>query len=107
MSDRTSIKEWFSVSELAAAGLPGLRSSEKSLDNYARNHWRGNPALARVVQGKTKPVWQYHISLLPQEAQWRLNADIVADTSWKEAQTRKNQLWARLQCPFEGAESRL
>ncbi|MCT7667649.1 transposase domain-containing protein [Shinella kummerowiae] len=88
------MKGWFTVAELAAAALPDLPQSEKSLDKHARANWRGNSQLARRVPGKTKPVWQYHISLLPQAAQWRFR-DAPADATWDEARARKNLLWSR------------
>lgn len=88
------MKEWFTVAELAAAALPGLPPSEKSLDNHARANWRGSEQHARRVAGKTKPVWQYHIALLPDAAQWRLR-QAPAEASWDEARARKNLLWSR------------
>lgn len=87
------MKEWFTVADLAAANLPDLPPAEKSLDNYARANWRGRLDCVRRSQGKTKPVWEYHISLLPPAAQWRLKQ--APDTSWEEARARKNLLWSR------------
>lgn len=88
------MKEWFTIAELAAARLPGLPPSEKSLDNHARANWRGSEQHARRVSGKTKPVWKYHIALLPAQAQWRLRQQPTA-ASWEEARARKNLLWSR------------
>ncbi len=62
------MKEWFSIAELAEAHLPGLPSTYKSLENHGRAYWRKNSELSRKVGGKTKPVWEYHISLLPEGA---------------------------------------
>ncbi|AGF75824.1 transposase domain-containing protein [Bartonella vinsonii] len=62
------MKEWFSIAELAEAALPGLPSTYKSLENHGRAYWRKNSELSRKVGGKTKPVWEYHISLLPEGA---------------------------------------
>lgn len=88
------MKEWFSISELAAHALPDLPASEKSLDNHARKMWRDRHSLCRRVPGKTKPVWEYHITLLPQSAQVRLAMILDATgTDWKAAQQRKNDLW--------------
>ena len=66
------MKEWLTITEISDLNLPSLPRSEKSLDNYARAKWRGNDDKARKVPGKTKPVWQYHISLLPDAARERL-----------------------------------
>lgn len=66
------MNEWFTLAELHALKLPGLPKGEGSLDNYARANWRGNPETSRKVGGKTKPAWQYHISLLPSPARSRL-----------------------------------
>lgn len=65
-------KEFFSAAELAEANLPGLPRDASDIDKLARANWRANEKLARRVPGKTKPVWEYHYSLLPQAAQTRL-----------------------------------
>ncbi|UWU13247.1 Mu transposase C-terminal domain-containing protein [Rhizobium sullae] len=91
------MKEFFTVAELAAANLPDLPRAEKSLDNFARARWRGDDQLARKAPGKTKPVWEYHYSLLPPSAQTRLV--IVHDTPANDrddaSAVRKAALWAR------------
>jgi putative transposase len=66
------VKEFYSVAELAEANLPGLPRDASSIDKIARARWRGDERLARRVPGKTKPIWEYHYSLLPQTAQTRL-----------------------------------
>lgn len=66
------MKQYYTIAELIASNLPDLPRTEKSLDNLARTKWRGDEAMARRVAGKTKPVWEYHYSLLPQTAQTRL-----------------------------------
>ncbi|SEH22569.1 transposase domain-containing protein [Rhizobium sp. NFR12] len=66
------MKQFYSIAELASANLPDLPRTEKSLDNLARSSWRADPNTARRVPGKTKPVWEYHFSLLPSAAQMRL-----------------------------------
>lgn len=91
------MKEWLTLSEIHALNLPGLPRAEGSLDNLARANWRGNPATARKVAGKTKPVWQYHISLLPEETRRRLTLVHSApanDDRDLEAERRK-ALWDR------------
>ncbi len=66
------MKDWYTVAELHALQLPGLPKGEGSLDNYARANWRGNAETSQKVGGKTKPSWQYHVSLLPDAARNRL-----------------------------------
>ncbi|MBP1844787.1 transposase InsO family protein [Rhizobium petrolearium] len=66
------MKEFFTVAELASANLPDLPRDASSLDKLARARWRGDERLAKRVPGKTKPVWVYHLSLLPKTAQNRL-----------------------------------
>ncbi|CDZ61466.1 Bacteriophage transposase [Neorhizobium galegae bv. orientalis] len=93
------MKQFYSISELVAANLPDLPRTEKSLDNLARAKWRGNDATARRVPGKTKPVWEYHISLLPQAAQTRLlivhSAPANDDRNLKAE--KKAALWKRFE----------
>ncbi len=93
------MSEWFSIAEIAAFRLPDLPPAEKSLDNLARTKWRHNSSLARQVPGKTKPVWQYHVSLLPPAARARLAIILFStgEAGWQEARRRKNQLWARFE----------
>lgn len=91
------MNEWLTIAEIAALNLPSLPRSEKSLDNHARAHWRGNPDTARKVAGKTKPVWQYHVSLLPDAARSRLalvHSAPANDDRDMEAERRK-ALWDR------------
>uniref|UniRef100_UPI0035D02902 DNA-binding protein n=1 Tax=Bartonella sp. TT119HLJHH TaxID=3243579 RepID=UPI0035D02902 len=62
------MKEWFTIAELAEAALPGLPKTKIGLNNLALKKWRLNTQLFRQTLGKTKPVWKYHISLLPEGA---------------------------------------
>ena len=91
------MKQFYTIADLIAANLPDLPRTEKSLDNLARTKWRGNETTARRVAGKTKPVWEYHYSLLPQSAQTRLlmvhSAPANDDLDLK-AEKRK-AMWAR------------
>lgn len=93
------MKQFFTLAELAALNLPGLPPSEKSLDNYARQHWRADQSLAHRVAGKTKPVWHYHFSLLPREAQNRLLVvhSAPANDDIDAAAEKKKALWARFE----------
>lgn len=91
------MKQFYTIAELIAANLPDLPRTEKSLDNLARAKWRGNEATARRVKGKTKPVWEYHVSLLPQSAQTRLlivHSAPANDDKDLKAQEKK-ALWQR------------
>lgn len=90
-----SVKEFFSIAELAAANLPGLPRDVSALDKVARTTWRGDERLARRVPGKTKPIWEYHYSLLPQAAQTRLLVVHMAPANDDRDQKRerKAKLW--------------
>ena len=90
-----AIKEFYSVAELAAANLPGLPRDVSSIDRLARANWRANEMLARRVPGKTKPVWEYHYSLLPQVAQTRLLTVHMAPANDDRdiAQEKRAELW--------------
>jgi len=90
------MKEWFTLAELEKENLPGLPSSYKSLDNYARANWNSNKTAARRIEGKTKPVWQYHFSLLPSAAQARLMVIHGGFGTAKETDDSKSKaLWHR------------
>lgn len=94
------MKEWYSVAELSASNLPELPRTEKSLDNFVRNKgWRDNAACARRVAGRTKPFWEYHLSLLPTAAQLRLQLiQQVPPSAESQALTaRKKRLWERFE----------
>ncbi|WP_455466205.1 transposase domain-containing protein [Bartonella sp. B39] len=62
------MKEWFSIAELAALALPELPKTKVGLNNLALKKWRLNTQLFRQILGKTKPVWEYHVSLLPERS---------------------------------------
>lgn len=64
--------EWFTTPYLSKATLSGL-PCERHLRRFAQN-WRKVEGKARLVKGSTKPVWEYHISLLPAAAQAQLRA---------------------------------
>lgn len=89
-------KEFYSVAELAEANLPGLPRDMSAIDKIARARWRGDERLARRVPGKTKPVWEYHYSLLPQIAQTRLLVVHTgpANDDRNLNRERKSRLWA-------------
>ncbi|MFD1792108.1 transposase domain-containing protein [Ochrobactrum teleogrylli] len=91
------MKEWFTIAELATVGLPDLPTSEKGLDKVFRRKRQANPELARRENGKTKPTWEYHISLLPKSAQTRLIVvhDAPANDDRDLHTAKKAALWAR------------
>ncbi|GLR51239.1 Mu transposase C-terminal domain-containing protein [Shinella yambaruensis] len=87
------MKEWFTLAELLALNLPDLPTSERSLYRHAQDHWNGVAGCVQLRQGKTRPVVEYHVSLLPASAQWRLRQQ-PDGASWEEARARKNLLWS-------------
>ncbi|WP_375693309.1 transposase domain-containing protein [Bartonella sp. AP23HLJMH] len=90
------MKEWFSIAELAEAALPGLPKTYKSLENHGRAYWRKNSELSRKVGGKTKPVWEYHISLLPEGARAALLVRFGGAVDVKQTQgEQKASIWVR------------
>ncbi|MCF1485051.1 DDE-type integrase/transposase/recombinase [Agrobacterium vitis] len=94
------MKEWFSLAELAQMQLPDLPHNMAGLHRVATEaNWREHPTHARKVKGPTKPVWLYHIALLPAPARTRIEmaASAVAPEEWDAIRTRKNQLWARFE----------
>lgn len=93
------MKEWFTAAQLATFALPGLPSAEGSLDNFIRRARRANPNLARQVKGKTKPVWEYHIDLLPQSARTRLLVvhSVPANDDRDTETEKKAALWTRFE----------
>lgn len=98
------MKEWYTIIELASAALPGLPQTEKGLDKIARNRWRSNSNFARKVPGKTKPVWQYHISVLPTDAKSRLMVmnGAVEMTEHDAIRAKRKALWAH----YEGLSNK-
>ncbi|WP_375696332.1 transposase domain-containing protein [Bartonella sp. AP331QHHD] len=91
------MKEWFTIAELAEAALPGLPKTYKSLENHGRAYWRKNSELSRKVGSKTKPVWEYHISLLPEGARAALlvRAGGVCVEEKTEKSDQKTSIWVR------------
>ncbi|WP_375701398.1 DNA-binding protein, partial [Bartonella sp. AA81SXKL] len=90
------MKEWFTIAELAEAALPGLPKTYKSLENHGRAYWRKNSELSRKVGGKTKPVWEYHISLLPEGARAALLVRFGGAVDVKQTQgEQKASIWVR------------
>lgn len=86
------MKEWFTLPELERLNLPELPAAGRSLRRHALENWSGTEHM-RMSEGKTRPVPEYHISLLPKSAQWRLRQQPDA-MSWEEALARKNLLWS-------------
>lgn len=88
------MNEWFTLSELLAAKLPGLPASKSSLYLHAQENWPMEGDCVRRREGVTRPPLEYHVSLLPAEARLRLRQASTAST-WEEARDRKNRLWTR------------
>ncbi|VEJ45306.1 transposase domain-containing protein [Bartonella vinsonii] len=90
------MKEWFSIAELAEAALPGLPKTKIGLNNFALKKWRLNTQLFRQTLGKTKPVWEYHISLLPEGAKAALLVRFGVGVDAKQMQgEQKTSIWVR------------
>lgn len=92
-------KDFYSVDELAALRLPDLPTTKRSLDDHARRHWRSNPHLIRIAARKTRPAFEYHVSLLPEAAQLRLallSASFANDDIDHRGEERR-RLWTRFE----------
>lgn len=89
-------QEWFTIEELVLAQLPDLPRAAGSLENKLRGLRRASPHLARQEPGKTKPVWKYHVNLLPPVSRQKL-AFVAATMKDAEDQSerRREMLWAR------------
>lgn len=91
------MKQFYTIAELVAANLPEVPRDPSKLNRFASENWRGDSRRARLAAGKTKPVWEYHYSLLPQAAQTRLlivhSAPANDDKDVKAEQ--KRDLWRR------------
>lgn len=85
--------EWFTLAEVFALKLPDMPASERSLYRHAQEHWSNVAGCVQLREGKTRPVLEYHLSLFPASAQWRLRQQPDA-ASWEEARARKNLLWS-------------
>lgn len=71
-------KEWWTASEIAAAGLPGLPGSQQGVDATAKRlAWRSHPEFARRRVGRGGG-WEYHWRLFPARAQQSLLAHVAA-----------------------------
>lgn len=63
-------REWFSAKEIAAADLNNLPSTVRGINKLAeREGWRDQEGKAREIRGRGRPRWEYHLTLLPIEAQ--------------------------------------
>ena len=66
-------RQFFTLAEIAEIKSPDLPSSLRTLQRLVLSEgWRQREGLAREVAGKTRPIWEFHISLLPPVAQARL-----------------------------------
>ncbi len=82
--------------ELADARLPGLPRDRDALNRFIRRqNWRsalktdGTPLARRRGNG-----WEYHVSLLPAEAQARLSKS-AARVAVANAELERDEIWAR------------
>ena len=86
------MKEWFTIDELFQAKLPTLPEKKSALTMFASRHWQKNPDLFRQVKGKTKPVRQYHIDVLPPELKTIL---IAQNIDIEKKVDKSKELWSR------------
>jgi putative transposase len=89
------MREWLSIPEILAAGLPDLPDSETSLLRHAKsNGWRST-TMARKRAGRGGG-WEYHVRLLPPAAQARWAIQQMDDSVQDDwARERSAALWAR------------
>lgn len=89
-------QEWFSAKELAQAQLPDLSRDKSTLEKQLRQRRLLCPSLARQEPGKTKPVWKYHVNILPPVSRAKL-AFVAAtmQVAEKQAEARREMVWAR------------
>ncbi len=81
------MSDWFSPAEIASASLGELPSSERAVRRIAQKEgWRDQPGMAQRQPGKGGG-WQYHISLLPDTIQMRLqlSAEIEPEAEERDA----------------------
>lgn len=85
--------EWISISELAAAALPGLPGSERGIRKQAlREGWDLQPGKSRKGDGGAV---EYHVSLLPKEARGKLAFLTASHAPTSKERECSKQLWAR------------
>ena len=91
------MKEWFTLSEIAEAKLPGLPASPSGLAKFAdRQGWRGHDVLARKQAGREGGGgYEYHFSLLPKAARAKL-AFIKTDLQ-PEPEASSKLLWRKFE----------
>lgn len=92
-------KDFYSVDELAPLQLPDLPRAKRSLEDHARRFWRSKPGLVRIAPRKTRPAFEYHVSLLPEAAQLRLallSQSFANDDVDHKAEERRH-LWERFE----------
>ena len=84
MKDFVVAKEWWTASEIGAAGLPDMPRTQQGVDALAKSlGWRAQPEFARRRSGRGGG-WEYHWRLFPSRAQRELLAasdDISAEDS--------------------------
>ncbi|MCT4654390.1 MAG: Mu transposase C-terminal domain-containing protein [Cohaesibacter sp.] len=61
------LRDWYMPRELAALDLPGLPSSDRGIQIFAKRHEWQSTSLARKRSGRGGG-WEYHIDLLPDAA---------------------------------------
>lgn len=88
-------REWFSASELAAMGIPGLPNSKQGIlhlanrDDWVRDSWRDRYWRQRTARGGGV---EFHFTLLPAPAQIRLAKDFAEIEQASERETARRAL---------------
>ncbi|WP_236735628.1 transposase domain-containing protein [Agrobacterium tumefaciens] len=83
--------EWFSIPALVELRLPCMPSNATGIKRLAdEQKWKDRDGKSRVVAGTTKPVREFHVSLLPSLAQAKL-ARIEAENAERAATREKRK----------------
>lgn len=93
------MKEWWTPKQIEDAKLPGLDKGARNLNLHYVKDWRsiknvnGEP-LARKQRGVPGGGWEYHYTLFPDSAQWRLIAqDKRQNQPAAEPEKGTGELW--------------
>lgn len=88
------MQEWFSIGDLFDLRLPDLPPSITGLKRLVEEaNWKSDLARAKQVKGATKPVWKFHLSLLPHRAQVKLSGMAFAEANRDETREQRKRLY--------------
>ena len=87
-------REWFRPAEILAAGSPTLPSDPSAFNRLVLEAgWRADRARSRQVEGGQGGGWEYHITLLPPDAQSRLLEAALVGVPDTAGDARSKLLW--------------